>query len=179
MIAVLMIASGCVAPQPASLQTVAAYEVPLPSMSDRSEFLDLVRREAKAEGLHVDSTRSEELEATADAVPRARMTIHAGVWRGVEDDESEAVIMDGYDHLGLVWVMFARGRDVELARQFRDRLMRKVVARWPQTLSLPVMPTGSIPLHSQLIRTPSGYKLDPGAISSYGVDASSSLVARH
>ena len=105
------------------------------------------------------------------------MTLHAAVWRGTDDDHAEAFIMDGYDHLGLVWVMFAQGEDVASATRFRDRLMDRVILRWPETLTLPVMPTGSIPLYSQLIKTPSGYKLDPTYISSYDVDASSPLVA--
>ena len=172
----LTIGSGCDAPQPASLKTVAAYEVPLLSESDRTEFLDLVRAVASPEGLHVDSTGADELKRTAETIPESKRALHAAVWRGPGDDQNEAVIVDGIDHLGLVWITFARGQDAALAQRFRDQVMSKILARWPETLSLPVMPTGSIPLHGQLRKTPSGYKLDPAYVSSYAVDASSPLV---
>lgn len=54
--------------------------------------------------------------------------------------------------------------------------MNRVVLRWPETMSLPVMPTGSIPNPYQPVRTPSGYKLNPAYISSYDVEASSPTV---
>jgi hypothetical protein len=174
----LVLIAGCVAPQPASNRTVAAYEVPLHTASDRSEFLALVRQEASAEGLHLDASTDSQLRDRANAIPQARMTVHAAVWRGVEDDHSEVTIMDGHDHLGLVWIAFGQGEDIEAATRFRNRLMVRVVDRWPETLALPVMPTGAIPLHGQLIKTPSGYKLDPAYVSGYEVDPSSTLVAQ-
>jgi hypothetical protein len=173
-----MIGSGCDAPQRASSQTVAAYEVPLLTPPDRLEFLNLVSSEANAEGLHVDFASDSELERTADVIPKAKQTMKAAVWRGIEDDQCEAVIMDGYDHLGLVWIMFLQGQDTALAVRFREKVMSKIMARWPETTSLPVTPSGSIPLHRDLIKTPSGYKLDPANTSRYGVDASSPLVAK-
>jgi hypothetical protein len=177
-IGLLLIAAGCVAPQPASNRTVAAYEVPLHTASDRSEFLALVRQEALAEGLHLDASTDGQLRDMADAIPQGRMTVHAAVWRGLEDNHSEATIMDRHDHPGLVWIAFAQGEDIELATRFRDRLMVRILDRWPETLALPVMPTGAIPLHGHLIKTPSGYKLDPAYVSSYEADPSSPLVAQ-
>lgn len=177
-IGLLLTAAGCVAPQPASNRTVAAYEVPLHTASDRSEFLALVRQEARAEGLHLDASSDDELRDMADAIPQARMTVHTAVWRGVGDHHSEATIMDGHDHLGLVWIAFGQGEDIELATRFRDRLMVRILDRWPETLALPVMPTGAIPLHGHLIKTLSGYKLDPAYVSGYEVDPSSPLVAQ-
>jgi len=35
--------------------------------------------------------------------------------------------------------------------------MREIMQRWPCTLSLPIMPTGAIPLHGDLVRTSNGY----------------------
>lgn len=84
--------------------------------------------------------------------------------------------MDGHDHLGLVWIAFLEGEDPVSAARFRDRVMNRVMLRWPETMSLPVMPTGSIPNPYQLVRTPSGYKLNPAYISSYDVEASSPTV---
>lgn len=149
--------------QPESSKTVAAFEVPLPSVQDRSEFLMVVRREAEAEGLHVDAASADELKDTAEAIPLAAMTIHAAVWRGSEDDQLEASIMDQHDHLGQVWIMFSKGEDPETARRFRIRLMPKIIARWPGTLSLPILSTGAIPNHDELRRTPDGYVLDADA----------------
>lgn len=173
---ILIVVAGCFAAQPESNRTVAAFEVPLHTPSDRTEFLSLIRQEAEAEGLHVDAASDDSLRQMAEASPAARMTIHAAVWRGTEDDHSEATIMDGHDHLGLVWIMFAQGEDIELATRFRERVMSRIVLRWPETTSLPVMPTGSIPNPYQLVKTPSGYKLDPAYVSGYDVEPSSPLV---
>jgi hypothetical protein len=166
--------AGCVpAQQPESARTVAAYEVLLQSEQDRTEFLSVVSRVAEAEGLHLDSATLQELQRTAEIIPAAEMTIHAAVWRGSTDDDAEAVIMDGRDHLGQVWIMFSRGEDPRLATRFRERAMREIVARWPDTLSLPIMPNGAIPLHRDLVRTPDGYIVDPSAASRYSKERSS------
>lgn len=161
------IVSACVVEQPESARTVAAYEVPLPSEQDRTEFLSVVSEVARAEGLHLDSATQQELRRTAETIPTAEMTVHAAVWRGETDDESEAVIMDQHDHIGQVWIMFSLGEDPQLATRFRERVMREITARWPETLSLPIMPNGVIPLHADLVRTPDGYIVDPAAAPKY------------
>lgn len=176
LIGIAMVVSGCVAPQPDSGRTVAAFEVPLHTPSDRAEFLAILRQVSQAEGLHIDAENDESLRNTAEQIPEANRTLHAAVWRGTEDDHAEAVIMDGHDHLGLVWIAFLAGEETASAKRFRDRVMNRVVLRWPETMSLPVMPTGSIPNPYQLVKTPSGYKLDPAYASSYDVKASSPLV---
>lgn len=153
--------------QPESAQTVAAFEVPLPSPGERAEFLAIVRRAAQVEGLHVDADSDEDLANRADAIPEARMSIHAAVWRGKDDDESLATIMDQADHLGQVWIMFSKGEDQQLAERFRHRAMLAIKARWPSTLSLPIIDRTTIPLRQDLIRTPTGYRLNPAAQSRY------------
>jgi hypothetical protein len=156
------IVSGCVAEQPESAETVAAYEVLLHSEQDRVEFLAVIGEAARAEGLHLDAATRQELELLI-----AERTVHAAVWRGDTDDEPEAVIMDHPDHLGEVWIMFSRGENPQLATRFRERAIGEIMARWPATLSLPIMPNGAIPLHEDLIRTPEGYIIDPAAASKY------------
>jgi hypothetical protein len=171
--------TGCgVADQPESLRTVAAYEIPLPSEQDRSRFLAMVSQEAQAEGMHLDAASPEELAQTARAIPAAAMSVHAAVWRGAEDDFSEATIMDQPDHIGLVWIMFAQGEDPRLATRFRQRVMRRIRERWPDTQSLPIMPTGAIPHHRDLRRTPDGYRVEANVAASYELPPSSPLIAR-
>jgi hypothetical protein len=151
-----------VAPQPASNETVAAYEVPLPTAQDRAAFIALLGKTAKAEGGHVDAASDEELRQSV-----VEMSIHAAVWADQNDKDSWAVIMDQADHIGQVWIMFSRGEDEALASRFRERTMREVHARWPETLSLPVIDRRGIPLHRYLVRTSAGYQLDPAAASKY------------
>ena len=171
--------AGCgVAHQPESAKFVAAYEVPIPTKGERDQFLALVSREAKAEGLHLDASSAEELEQTAQAIPAARMTVHATVWRGAEDDQSEAGIMDQRDHLGLVWIMFSHGENPSLASRFRARVMNKILSRWPRTLSLPITPSGGVPLHEDLRRTVDGYRVEPNAAARYEFPPASPLIAR-
>ncbi|WP_107952774.1 hypothetical protein [Sphingomonas faeni] len=161
-------AAACgVATQPVSNETVAAFEVPLPQAKDRAEFLAILRDTARTEGAHVDAASDDDLRDTGTAMPQAKMSIHAAVWRGSDDKESWATIMDQADHLGQVWIMFARGEDEKLALRFQEKAMREVKARWPGTLSLSIVNRSTIPLHSDLVRTPDGYRIDPSAASKY------------
>jgi hypothetical protein len=171
--------AGCgVAHKPESAKFVAAYEVSLPTKEERAEFLALVSQEAKAEELHLYASSAEELEQTAQAIPVARKTVDAAVWRRAEDDQLEATIMDGHDHLGLVWLMFSHGENPSLASRFRARVMDKILSRWPRTLSLPITPSGGIPLHKDLRQTVDGYRVKRSAAASYEFPPSSPLIAR-
>jgi hypothetical protein len=162
-----LVTAGCgVAPQPESLRTVAAFEVPLPSDADRAEFLSLLGSVANAEGMEVHAESREELEHNERVNPLLKQTIHAAVWR---DDQPEVSISDSHDHLGQVWIMFARGKDPALAGRYRERVMQDIRIRWPETLSLPIMPTGAIPLPDDLVRTPTGYVVNPAAAPMYGL----------
>ena len=179
LLAICLGCAGCgVAPQPQSAKTVAAYEVPLHTQPEKREFLALVSREALANGLHLDSATPEQLQQLSQDMPEAAMTVHAAVWRGDEDHVSEAVIMDGKDHLGLVWIMFSQGENPALATRFRQQAMNKIMERWPDTQTLPIMPTGAIPLHSDLRQTPDGYRVEPSAAAKYELPLSSPLIAR-
>ncbi len=176
LIGVLLGIAGCVAPQPESLDTVAAFEIPVPTASDRTELLTLVRQEAEADGLQLYAASDEKLRDVSEAIPQARRTVNATVWRGAENALPEVTIMDGADHLGRAWITFAKGEDMAQAAQFRERLMRRILRRWPETIALPVLPGGNIPLARHLIRTPSGYKLDPAYAEHYGVTAAAPQV---
>lgn len=48
--------------------------------------------------------------------------------------------------------------------------MRQIMLRWPHTLSLPIMPTGAIPLHRDLIRTPNGCVVKPSEAHRYELE---------
>jgi len=166
-ISLLAICASCgVAPQPSGMETVAAFEVPLKPPQERAEFLAIVREAAQADGGHVDVASDDELRQMGEAMPAANMSIHAGVWRDQDDKEPWATIMD-LGHIGLVWITFARGEDEALARRFRARTMRDINARWPDTPSLPILDRRTIPLHRDLVRTSSGYELNPSAASRY------------
>jgi hypothetical protein len=121
--------------------------------------------------MHVDAESSEDLRAEAKVSPNFEMTMKAAVWRGSNDDEAVASAMDQFDHLGRVWIMFSRGNDPTLTDRFRENAMREIKLRWPGTLSLPVMPTGAIPLAQDLLRTPSGYVVNPSEAHKYDMTA--------
>ncbi len=158
---------GCgVAPQPESIKTTAAFEVPLPTPADREAFLSVLNDVAKSEGLHVDAASKQDLEHRSSIY---KMTLSAAVWKGENDDESIASAMDGPDHLGKVWLMFSKGEDPALNERFRGTAMREIMRHWPETLSLPIMPTGAIPPSHDLVRTPQGYIVNPNEAAKYGV----------
>jgi hypothetical protein len=168
----LLLAGGAcgVSTQPVSSETVAAFEVPLPTATDRALFLTVLGDVARAEGAHLDAATNDELRKTAAAIPQAKMSIHAAVWRGSDDKESWATIMDQADHLGQVWIMFSRGEDEIQAHRFQVSVMRQIRARWPDTLSLPIIDRRTIPLHRELVRTPDGYRLNQSAPSVHKSD---------
>jgi hypothetical protein len=153
--------------QPESARTVAAFEVPLSSEADRDQFLAVLRAAATPEGMHVDAESSEDLKAEAKVSPNFEKTMNAAVWRGSNDDEAVASAMDQFNHLGRVWLMFSRGKDPALTSKFRENAMREIMLLWPATLSLPIMPTGAIPLARDLIRTPTGYVVNPSEAHKY------------
>jgi len=154
-------------PQPESARTVAAFEVPLQSEADRNQFLAVLRAAATAEGMHVDAASRRELEDEATVSPALKRTLKAAVWRGANDDEAVAVAMDQHDHLGQVWIAFLKGKDPTATSRFREGVVREIMLHWPATLSLPIMPTGAIPLHRDLVRTPNGYIVNPSEAHKY------------
>jgi hypothetical protein len=153
--------------QPERIKTVAAYSVPLTSEQDRNAFLQVLREAASHQGMHVDAATRQDLEAMSNTP----MTIHAAVWRGSNDDEMVASVID-LDHLGQAWIMFSKGADPKFNSLFCERVMREIMRRWPDTLSLPIMPTGAIPNYGDLIRTPHGYVINPAAASKYASEES-------
>jgi len=170
----LFACSACgVAPQPKTARTVAAYEIPVPTASDHNELLNLLSQEARAEGFHVDADTDEENRQLSEVSP---ITINAAVWRGRNDDEAIASVMDGADHLGLAWLAFSKSDEPERTAKFRESVMKRIMARWPKTQSLPVMPTGAIPLHEDLVLTKDGYRVKREAASKYDLPQTSPLV---
>jgi hypothetical protein len=120
--------------------------------------------------MHVDVESAQDLAQETHVSPAFAKTMNAAVWRGAKDDEAVASAMDQPDHLGQVWIMFSRGKDPELTTRFREEVMSQIMLRWPDTLSLPIMPTGAIPLHRDLIRTPNGYLVNPSEAHKYQLD---------
>jgi hypothetical protein len=165
---VAMCASCAPADQTESARTVAAYEVPLPTPADKQEFLAILGEEASRAGYHLDAASPDTLRHQTVS----RITLNAAVWRG-DDEEAVASAMDLPDNLGLIWLSFAKGTQPERVASFRASVMRRVAARWPQTLRLPILPTGAIPLREDLVRTPSGYAVDPRAADRARRDAGS------
>jgi hypothetical protein len=160
--------AGCgVASQPESIKTVAAFEVPLQSKADREEFLSVLRAAAATERMHVDAESDADLRTETALSPNSKMTMKAAVWRGPNDEEAVALATDELDHLGQVWLMFLRGKKPAMATRFREHAMHDIMLRWPGTLSLPIMPSGTIPLRRDLIRTPTGYIVNPSEAHKY------------
>lgn len=166
-IASLLMCSACSpVEQPKSAKTVAAYEVPLPTAPDRQRFVALLREKARPFGFHVDAATADELKALSDVSPQ---TFNATVWRGKDDEEPIASAMDFQDRLGRVWISFSLGSDPVRSRQFREALVPEIESRWPDTASLPIMPTGAIPLQRDLVRTATGYVVKPTAAGKYDI----------
>jgi hypothetical protein len=167
---VFILSSACgVTPQPQSIQTVAAFEVPLRSQAEREDFLLALSYIAQDHAMHVDAETPEELERRAKVSPTFKMTISAAVWSGAGDDEAIASVMDEPSHLGRPWISFYKGANPALNIRFREATMSEIMRKWPGTLSLPIMPTGAIPLSRDLVKTPKGYVVSPTEAHKYKV----------
>jgi hypothetical protein len=165
--------------QPASIQTVAALEIPLETQADRADLLAMLRRQAAAGGLHVDdgSREREEIQRADPNFPDfARGSLFVGVWRGDNDDDLE-VSVDDAGHPNRAWLTFARGSQVEAATRFRETLIRALRQRWPNFRALPILPGGGLPLADDLIHTPSGYRIKRAEAARYDLPMDSPLVA--
>ena len=175
-VVILLACSACVvARQPKSARTVAAFEVPVPTKSDRDALIALLRQYAEPEGFHVDADTDEENRQLSEVSP---ITINATVWRGKNDDEPIASVMDGpAGRLGWGLLTFSKSEEPERTARFRDRVMKQIRVRWPKTAALPIMPTGAIPLHDDLVLTKDGYRVKRAAAPKYELPASSPLVA--
>ena len=117
--------------------------------------------------MHVDVESAQDLAQETQVSPAFAKTMNASVWRGANDDEAVASAMDEPDHLGQVWIMFSRGKDPQLTTRFRESAMSQIMLHWPNTLSLPIMPTGAIPLRRDLVRTSTGYIVNPAEVHKY------------
>ena len=141
-----------------SQNTVAAFDVPLPTATDREQFLGVLRREAAAAGFHFDAVSDQDLRIMSQVSP---LTMNASISRRENGFEFVASAMNPPTEPGRIWITFAKGEDPQRSAAFRQRLMRVIIQRWPETLSLPIMPTGAIPNPEDLLRTRSGYVIKP------------------
>lgn len=150
--------------------------MPLPTSEERAELLSILQRTAEREGLHVDASTAEELAQLSKVSP---FTIHAAVWRGADDEEALASVMDMPGSPGRAWITFSEGEDPDLAKRFRERAMRDILERWSSTQSLPIMPTGAIPTPEDLRQTPDGYRVKRSVAARYELPPTSPLIASH
>lgn len=153
-------------PQAESAKTVAAFEVPLTTAVDRADLMTILKAEAAIEGLDLNIETAEEMERWAEMAPELRKSIEITLYRGGDVRQSEARVSD-QSHLGNAWISFKRGDDPSLTRRFRERLMSRIVERWPETLSVPVAQTGALPHKEDLRRGEHGYEIDPSRIAGY------------
>lgn len=168
MIAVVLLCSACnVSRRSGGAPPVVAIEIPVSDERDRHRLLRLISAEAEARGFHVDAAGAADLRRSSEVSP---ITMNATIWRGRNDREVVASAMDGADHIGRVWLSFFagdNGDDPVGFRSFRERLLPQLRQRWPGARTLPIMPSGAIPLSRDLVRTSTGYRVDPSAAHLY------------
>jgi hypothetical protein len=159
----LCVACGSVT-QPESARTIAAFEVPLPTKADKIEFVAMLKTVSAPFGYHVDAASDADLLRLSEVSP---ITMSAAVWWGNDDEEAVASAMDLSDNIGRVWLSFSKGEDPRRVEMFRNALLPQIKRRWPNTMSLPIMPSGVIPLPDDLVLTSTGYQVRPSAESKY------------
>ena len=164
--------------QPDRLRFEAAVEVPMSEPADRRDLIAMLQRHAAAGGLHVDDNSDEARGSGGEPSVIAGRTIYIGVFRGSEDDDMEVSVDDG-GHPGRAWVIFSRGAHPDLAARTRAALRDDIFRRWPSAQRLPVLPSGGLPLASDLRLTPNGYGIARSAARDYQLPATSPLLEPH
>jgi hypothetical protein len=162
-------------PQPASLKTVAAVEVPLRTSADHADLLAMLQRVARQQGLHVDDGTKQWIQFRRSASPNEPVvaddvltkTIYATAYRGSDDSDLEIDVDDG-GHQGRAWLTFIRGEHPDLAARTRVQLIADIRRRWSDARSIPVMPNGALPLATDLTWTGTSYVVKPDRLATYG-----------
>ncbi|WBO22071.1 hypothetical protein [Sphingomonas abietis] len=158
---------------------IAAIEVPTPSRDDQSDLIEILKRVAPKQGFHVDDVSQQwrEFARQAEDHPSpARKTLYAGVWSGKNDDDFIAAADDG-GHKGRSWIICYSGHHPAAAKRFWLELKAAVYHRWPTAQPIPILPSGAVPLSTDLQLTSSGYQIIRTAAARYGLPASSPLIA--
>lgn len=156
----------------------AATEISLRTPVDGADLITMLRQLAPLQGFHVDdvSAKWRDFEQhVKDFPPAIQKTIYVGVWRGKDDDDLIVSVDDG-GHPGRAWITFYRGQQPKLAEQFWNALVGEIRGRWPDVLSIPILPSGGLPESNDLRLTPQGYKIVRSAAERYNLPASSALL---
>jgi hypothetical protein len=160
--AFLLFLGACgVAEQPEWIETVAAYGIETSTANDRDEIVDILRRVAQSQGHHVDSATAREL---ADVY---RKTIHACAWKGKDDDETLACVMDFEERPGLVYLTFDKGSEAEVNTAYREALVAELTNRFGPLPRIPEMPNGALPLARDLQLVGNDYSVSEEALHRY------------
>lgn len=170
---------GC-APDQDAARYVEAIEIPLDVATERHELAELLSDEARRHsGLHVDdvSTRYARYHEDIELLrPDQRPTVSISVWRGEDDDELVATV-DDLSHRGRVWATFLRGKNPEQEAPFREAAIELIRERWPNSKSLPILPSGGLPNEDHFVATDEGYKLRRSEAHNYDLPPDSDLFA--
>ena len=176
-----MAVAACSPRSQESARSEAVLEIPLRNGADSVELVSMLRRYAASEGgMHVDDVSEQWREFDRQSnmmAPRDRLTINVGVWRGENDDEPTILVDDRY-HPGRAWVTFLRGTQPERNATLRNALISEMRRRWPDSQPIPILPSGGVPLASDLVETPDGYRITHSAATRYELPPDSLLVAR-
>jgi hypothetical protein len=174
-----LFAAAC-SPDQDAARYVEAIEIPLDVATEREELADLLSAEARRHPrLHVDdvSVRYARYHQDIDLLePHQRPTVSISVWRGEGDDELVATVGDVF-HRGRVWATFLRGEDPEQETPFREAAIELIRERWPNSKSLPILPSGGLPNEEHFVLTDEGYKLRRSEAHNYDLPPDSDLFA--
>lgn len=158
---------------------IAAIEVLTPASDDRADLIALLRQAAPKQGFHVDdgSEQWRDFAKVAKDLPLpARKKLYAGIWSGKDDDDFIAMADDG-GHNGRSWITVYSGKHGAAAKRFWVDLKAQLIRRWPAARTVPILPSGALPLSDDLQLTPRGYRIKRSAAAKYGLAPSSPLIA--
>ncbi len=179
LLAFALVSSACTIDQESNRYT-EALEIPLNDDSDRRALVDILYSATRAhEDMHVDDV-SERYAAYHNEVEvldaSDRPTISISVWIGENDDDLVASI-DDLGHRDRVWATFLKGEDVEQHRQFRLKAVEAIRKQWPETRSIPILPSGGIGNPADFVIIDGDYRIDRAQAQTYDLPSDSQLLA--
>lgn len=170
--------SACTVDQEPARYT-EVLEIPL-GAGERSDLAEILSSAARVdEEIHVDDVSERNAEYHDDAQildADKRPTISISIWIGEDDDELVAHVGD-LGHRGRTWATFLKGKDVQLHRQFRERAVAAIRQRWPESRSIPILPSGGVGNPEDFVLVDGEYRIDRAKASTYGLPNDSNLLA--
>lgn len=170
---IMCLASACGTGR--TLRYADAVEVPI-DPNESAQLSALLEDAAKRERFFFRDDSAYMNETT-----NGQLTVHMTLFRPLEGEKEWPEVKVQAEANHSPWVLFlppAEERYAEPTASTRQRILSALRARWPNLRTVPILPSGGVPLSQDVVWTRDGYKVAPEKASGYELPANSPLIAR-